>query len=114
MVDSTSPLAIKLIVKLVETGQPVVIFDDQTGSLVKVYDGAAFVARQDWRDRGAGTHRWRRAQLFLAGSPAYIAQDLSQVSITVQPMSADSMPDLPSAKLPRRRRAGELMRSILL
>jgi acyl-[acyl-carrier-protein]-phospholipid O-acyltransferase / long-chain-fatty-acid--[acyl-carrier-protein] ligase len=116
-VDSTSPLAIKLIVKLVETGKPVVIFPEgritNTGSLMKVYDGAAFVAAKTGativpvRIDGAARSYFGR----LAG--VYPLQLFPKVRIAIQPRRHIAMPDLPSAKL-RRRRAGELLRAILL
>ncbi len=116
-VDSTSPLAMKLIVKLVESGAPVVIFPEGrltiTGSLMKVYDGAAFVAAKTGatvvpvRIEGAGRSYFGR----LAG--IYPLKLLPRISIAIQPRRHIPMPDLPSAKQ-RRRRAGELMRRILL
>ena len=116
-VDSTSPLAIKQIIKLVETGQPVVIFPEgritKTGSLMKVYDGAAFVAAKTGatvvpvRIDGAARSYFGR----LAG--VYPRKVFPKVTIAIQPRRTIPMPDLPSAKL-RRRRSGELMRNILL
>lgn len=116
-VDSASPLAMKVIVKLVETGRPVVIFPEgritNTGSLMKVYDGAAFVAAKTGativpvRIDGAARSYFGR----LAG--VYPRKAFPQVSIAIQPRRAIPMPELPSAKL-RRRRAGELLRQILL
>ena len=116
-VDSTSPLAMKQIVKLVETGQPVVIFPEgritKTGSLMKVYDGAAFVAAKTGavivpvRIDGAARSYFGR----LAG--VYPRKLFPKVTIAIRPRRSIPMPDLPSAKQ-RRRRSGELLREILL
>jgi len=116
-VDSTSPLAIKQIVRLVETGRPVVIFPEgritRTGSLMKVYDGAAFVAARTGatvvpvRIDGAAQSYFGR----LAG--VFPRKLFPKVRISVRPPRRIPMPALPSARL-RRRRAGELMRHILL
>ncbi len=117
LVDSTSPLAMKIICKLVETGTPVVIFPEGrltvTGSLMKVYDGAAFIAAKTGATvvpthiDGAGRSYFGR----LAG--IYPLKLLPKITITVLPPRKIAMPDLPSSKQ-RRRRAGETMRRILL
>ncbi|HME38383.1 MAG TPA: bifunctional acyl-ACP--phospholipid O-acyltransferase/long-chain-fatty-acid--ACP ligase [Steroidobacteraceae bacterium] len=117
VVDSASPLAIKQIIRLVETGEPVVIFPEGrltiTGSLMKVYDGAGFVAARTSatvvpiRLEGAGHSYFGR----LAG--IYPRKVFPRIRIAIQPRRTIAMPKLPSAKL-RRRRAGELMRRILL
>lgn len=117
VVDSTSPMAIKQICRLVESGTPVVIFPEGrltvTGSLMKVYDGSAFVAARTGaavvpvRIEGAGRSYFGR----LAG--IYPLKLLPKITITIRPRQTIPMPKLPSAKL-RRRRAGELLRRILL
>ena len=116
-VDSTSPLALKHIVRLVESGRPVVIFPEgritRTGALMKVYDGAAFVAARTGatvvpvRIDGAARSYFGR----LAG--VYPLQLLPKVRMYIRPRRQIPMPDRPSARL-RRARAGELMRHILL
>jgi acyl-[acyl-carrier-protein]-phospholipid O-acyltransferase / long-chain-fatty-acid--[acyl-carrier-protein] ligase len=117
VVDSASPLAIKQIIRLVETGEPVVIFPEGrltiTGSLMKVYDGAGFVAARTSatvvpvRIEGSARSYFGR----LAG--IYPRKLFPKIRIAIQPRRTIAMPKLPSAKL-RRRRAGELMRRILL
>jgi acyl-[acyl-carrier-protein]-phospholipid O-acyltransferase/long-chain-fatty-acid--[acyl-carrier-protein] ligase len=116
-IDSTSPLALKQVFRLVDSGRPVVIFPEGrltvTGSLMKVYDGAAFVAAKSGatvvpvRIEGAGRSYFGR----LAG--IYPLKLFPRITLTVLAPRSIPMPTLPSAKL-RRRRAGELMRRILL
>jgi acyl-[acyl-carrier-protein]-phospholipid O-acyltransferase / long-chain-fatty-acid--[acyl-carrier-protein] ligase len=116
-IDSTSPLAIKQIIRLVESGEPVVIFPEGrltiTGSLMKVYDGAGFVAARTGatvvpiRIEGSGRSYFGR----LAG--VYPLKLFPKISIAIRPQRTIAMPKLPSAKL-RRRRSGELMRRVLL
>ncbi len=116
-VDAANPLGIRLICRLIETGQPVVIFPEGrltvTGSLMKVYDGAAFVAAKTGatvvpvRIEGSGRSYFGR----LAG--IYPLKLFPKIRISIQPRRSIPMPQLPSARL-RRRRAGELMRRILL
>ncbi len=116
-VDSANPLAIKLICRLVESGTPVAIFPEGrltlTGSLMKVYDGAAFVAAKTGatvvpvRIEGAGRSYFGQ----LAG--IYPLKLFPKIRISIQPPRELPMPALPSAKL-RRRRCGEQLRRILL
>jgi acyl-[acyl-carrier-protein]-phospholipid O-acyltransferase/long-chain-fatty-acid--[acyl-carrier-protein] ligase len=84
-----------------------------TGSLMKVYDGAAFIAAKTGavivptRIEGAGRSYFSR----LAG--IYPLKLFPKIRITILPRRQIAMPNLPSAKQ-RRRRSGELMRRILL
>ena len=116
-VDSSSPLAIKQIVRLVESGQPVVIFPEgritKTGALMKVYDGAAFVAAKTdacvvpVRIDGMACSYFGR----LGG--VYPRRLFPKVHIVIRPRQRIAMPDLHLAKQ-RRKRAGECLRAILL
>ncbi|QLG89948.1 bifunctional acyl-ACP--phospholipid O-acyltransferase/long-chain-fatty-acid--ACP ligase [Chitinibacter bivalviorum] len=116
-VDPTNPLAIKAVVRLLEAGKPVVIFPEgritTTGSLMKVYDGAAFAAARTGATivpvRISGASR----TFFSRLGGIYPRTLFPKISLQVLGRRAIAMPELPSAKA-RRRKAGQLMRDILL
>jgi acyl-[acyl-carrier-protein]-phospholipid O-acyltransferase/long-chain-fatty-acid--[acyl-carrier-protein] ligase len=115
-VDPTNPMAMKSIVKLLESGRPVVIFPEgritPTGSLMKVYDGPAFVAAKTGAEilpvRLDGPSRsW-----FARTSGRYPKQFLPRITLSILPTTRIAMPETGSAKQ-RRRAAGEAMRRVM-
>jgi len=115
-VDPTNPMAMKTIIRLVESGRPVVIFPEgritNTGSLMKVYDGPAFVAAKTGAEvlpvRLDGPARsW-----FARTSGRYPKQFLPRITLTILPTTHIAMPQSGSARQ-RRRQAGEAMRRLM-
>ncbi|RTL57681.1 MAG: bifunctional acyl-ACP--phospholipid O-acyltransferase/long-chain-fatty-acid--ACP ligase [Rhodocyclaceae bacterium] len=115
-VDPANPMAMKTILKLVESGRPVVIFPEGritvTSALMKVYEGPAFVAAKTdatvvpVRLDGPARSYFSR----LTGQhPRHL---FPKVVISVQPATALPMPVAPTAKL-RRYKAGETLRRIM-
>lgn len=115
-VDPVSPMAMKKVIRLLEAGRPVVIFPEGritlTGSLMKVYDGPAFVAARTGAtllpvclDGPSRSH-------FSRLSGRHPKQFFPRITLTILPPRTFPWPDAPTAKL-RRHRAGEAMRRLM-
>lgn len=115
-VDPTSPMAMKQVIRLVESGRPVAIFPEGritvTGSLMKVYDGPAFVAAKTGATivpvRLDGTARTPFARVTGKAPRRWFPK----IAISVLPPTDIPMPAAPTAKQ-RRRKAGEAMRRLM-
>lgn len=115
-VDPTSPLALKAIIRLLEDDQSVVIFPEGritvTGSLMKVYYGAAFVAAKAGADvvavhmDGPSISRFS----YLAGK--FPRRWFPKITLTFQPATKISMPNEGSGQQ-KRSAVGEEMRRLL-
>ena len=115
-VDPTSPMAMKKVIKLLDSGRPVVIFPEGritlTGSLMKVYEGPAFVAAKTGATIVPVRLDGATRSYFSRLSGKHPRRLFPRISITVLPATRLALPEAATAKL-RRRKAGEAMRRLM-
>lgn len=116
VVDTNNPLAIKALVNLIEEGHPVVIFPEgritQTGSLMKIYDGPAFVAAKTQCTVVPLVIDGAVYSPFSRMRGDFPQKTFPRITLTINPPTVIPMPEAPTAKQ-RRRLASEAMRRVM-
>lgn len=115
-VDPANPMAMKTVVRLLESGRPVVIFPEgritTTGSLMKVYEGPAFVAAKTGATILPVRLDGPAQSYFSRLSGANRRCLFPKIRLTLLPTTTIPMPRAASAKQ-RRHLAGEAMRRLM-
>ncbi len=114
-VDPSNPMAMKQVVRLLESGRPVVIFPEGritlTGALMKVYEGPAFVAAKT----GATLLPVRLdglARSYFSRMTRWPRKFFPQTTLTILPPTMLPAPEAPNAKV-RRHKSGEALRRLM-
>jgi acyl-[acyl-carrier-protein]-phospholipid O-acyltransferase / long-chain-fatty-acid--[acyl-carrier-protein] ligase len=117
VVDTTSPMALKAAVGLIEAGQPVIMFPEGrvtvTGRMMKVYEGPAFVAART----GATVVPVHIDGAVYARGFSRMSGDFPllwfpKITLTINPPEVIPMPEAPSGKM-RRRLAADALRRLM-
>ncbi|MCE5309430.1 MAG: AMP-binding protein [Acidobacteriales bacterium] len=116
VVDTASPWAIKTMVNMVETGQPVHVFPEgritTSGAMMKIYDGPAFVAAKTGAAVIPVIIRNAVCSHFSRMGPDFPKRLFPRITLTIYPPVHIPIPEGRTAKI-RRRLASEQLRHIL-
>jgi acyl-[acyl-carrier-protein]-phospholipid O-acyltransferase/long-chain-fatty-acid--[acyl-carrier-protein] ligase len=116
VVDTTSPLSLKTLIQLIESGKPVVIFPEGritlTGNLMKIYDGPAFVAARTGCPVVAVHLEGPIHSPFSRMTGDFPLLNFPKMRMTIHAPVTIPMPEGRTAKI-RRRKASERMRRIM-